>query len=521
MSWVDRVLQRFGYAKAAEPTGKRNGGWSGAIHSRLTSDWITMASGPNAELYGAMRTLRDRARDLEKNNALVRRYLSLVSENVIGHKGVKLQAKNMLGKLPHRSANDAIEKAFKGWAAPGNYSADGRMGMAAFQQAVMRGVARDGEAFVRIVRSTDYGYSLVQIDPELVDETFNKAADNTGAAIKLGVEFNQWGRPLAYHVLDGHANDLTGTSAGRTRTRIPADEMLHLYIPRRPGQVRGESWLAPVMFLLKQIDGYVEAETVASRAGALKMGFILNDAEAGNPSDPDAAPREFEASAGVIEELDPGQTFQSWDPSHPQQNFALFVTQVGKFIAAGLNVSFASLTTDLREVNFSSSRIGLMQERDGWRVLQNWFGEHFCEPLYAGWLRNAWTKGYVNLRMTPEEYGAHAWQFRGWPYTNPQQEMMADMMAVAAGFTSPQRVVADNGDDLEEIYAEIEAAKAMAEAHGVPMYVPNSLVVSDGNDDGADASDADADDGSGSGGTSGAGRGGRAHSRVTLIRAAR
>jgi capsid protein len=124
--------------------------------------------------------------------------------------------------------------------------------------------------------------------------------------------------------------------------------------------------------------------------------------------------------------------------------------------------------------------------------------------------------------MTPEEYGAHAWQFRGWPYTNPQQEMMADMMAVAAGFTSPQRVVADNGDDLEEIYAEIEAARLMAESHGIPQVVPNSLVVTDDTDDGTtDDSDAGADAGSGSDGTSGAGRGGRAHSRVTLIRAAR
>lgn len=522
MKVLDRLARKLGYIR------KRNGGWYGAQHSRLTSDWLTMASGPNAELYSAMRTLRDRARDLEKNNALVRRYLSLVAENVIGDRGVKLQCRNVMPDgRQNEKANAAIEGAWAEWSRPENLSVDGRMGLAAFEQAVMRGVARDGEAFVRIVRSTPYGIGLQLIDPALVDETLNREAGQGRGKIVLGVEMNDWGRPVAYHVCKGHPNDFTDRG-GRETERIPADQMLHLFVPRRPGQVRGESWLAPVMFLLKMRDGYVEAETIAARTGSMKMGFIINDPEGPTAAAPeDGGSREMEAAPGIIEELDAGQTFQSWDPSHPSQNFALFVTQVDKSIAAGLNVSFASLTSDLREVNYSSARIGLIQEREAWRVHQRWFAEQFCEPVFRAWQPVAWAKGHVSLRMVPEAYRDHQWQPRGWEYTNPREEQMADLLAIAGGFTSPQRVLAKRGEDLEEVYAELEAARLLAERYGVERYVPNSVVsADDGEDDGTDDGEDDgtgnaaADAGDRPGRDGAAGGRGRSDSRLAVVRAA-
>jgi lambda family phage portal protein len=280
--------------------------------------------------------------------------------------------------------------------------------------------------------------------------------------------------------------------------------------------------MAPVLLALRMLDGYAEAELVAARTAAAKMGFVITNPETPTITDSDAPPRtEMEAAPGVIDFLDPGQTFEQWDPTHPSQNFALFVTQISKFIAAGLNVSFAGLTSDLRETNFSSARIGLLQERDGWRVLQTWLADHFHEPIYREWRMVAWERGDLNVRMIPSMYGDHAWRPRGWAYTNPQQELQADMLAVAAGFTSPQRVVADNGDDLEDIYAELDAAKDLAEEYGVDLYVPNSVISNDQPDpqESADGSAQSVADG-GSDRTGAAGRGRRADSRLALVRRA-
>jgi lambda family phage portal protein len=504
-SLITRLAKRIGY----EPIRTRNGGFHGALQSRLTSDWIINPTGPNSELRASIRTLRDRARDLEKNNPLVRRYLHLVGENVIGHKGIKLQC-----RTGTKSVNARIEAAYAAWGQPTTYSVDGRQSCAAFQRDVIRTVARDGEAFVRLIRGGPHGLMLQNIDAALIDETYNSAAGDGVNAVKLGVEVDQWNRPVAYHVFQHPVYDTLGTAA-TPRTRIPASELLHLFLPRQAGAVRGETWLAPVMMALRMLDGYAEAELVAARTAAAKMGFIVQGPDA--ETDPDAPQRtEMEAAAGTIDVLGKDQTFQSWDPTHPSQNFALFVKQVEKFIASGLNVSYAALTSDLVEVNFSSSRVGLLQERDGYRVLQSWFAEHFCEPVLQAWKVAAWSTGKLPLRMTPDQY-AHQWQPRGWAYANPQQEQAADMMAMAAGLTSPQRVVADNGEDLEEIYAEIAEATALAEQYGVETYLPNTVIAPYGETDNGTA---DTHTDSGSSGTGDASSGGRAHPRVALIRRA-
>lgn len=486
MKLLERVARRLGFA----PIAQRNGGYLGALQSRLTSDWITMSGGPNQELFASQRLLRDRARDLEKNNPLVRRYLHLVAENVIGPDGIALQADTGSDRN-----NRTIEAAYWDWGRPDTYSVDGRLGRGAFERAVITGVARDGEALIRLVRRGAYGLSLQLIDPALLDESFNRAAGDGKAAVKLGVEVDAWDRPIAYHILTGHRSELgTGTVE---RVRIPAEEIRHLFIQRRPGQVRGESWLAPVMIALRMLDGYSEAELVAARTAAAKMGFIV-DKTGEVAVDPDApAATEMEAAPGVIDRLRPGEEFQEWDPTHPSQNFALFVTQVGKFIASGLNVSFAALTSDLREVNFSSARIGLLQERDAWRTLQAWFTDAYCEPVLREWREAAWLAGKLPLRMTPDQY-AHRWQPRGWEYTNPREEMVADLLAIAGGLRSPKQIVAARGGDAEEVLADIAAWQQLAAAHGVTLYVPNSVMDPNGQADGsADPVDADRPGGDG------------------------
>ena len=108
-SLLTRLAKRIGF----EPLRTRNGGFHGALQSRLTSDWIVNPIGPNAELKAGLRTLRDRARDLEKNNPLARRYLHLMAENVIGHKGIRLQVRSS-----SPATNKRIEAAYADWGKP-------------------------------------------------------------------------------------------------------------------------------------------------------------------------------------------------------------------------------------------------------------------------------------------------------------------------------------------------------------------------------------------------------------------
>ena len=499
-SLVRRVLKRFGY----EPVRQRSY-FSAAVDSRLTTDWFGASASPTMELWGSLQKIRDRARDLERNNPLVRRYLHLVAENVVGHKGIRLQARNLLpGGRPNTQANAAIEAAFADWHRPEHCTVEGRLSWVGVQQQVVRSVARDGEAFLRLIQGGPYGFALQQFDPELVDETYNRAAGDGKNAIRMGVEVDQWGRAVAYHVFRSYQYDLTG--GNRERVRVPAAEIVHLFIPRRPGQTRGESWLAPVMLPLRMLDGYAEAELVAARTAAAKMGFIQRSADNPSADNPDApAKTDMEAAPGVIDYLDPGDTFQGWDPTHPSGNFGAFVTQVEKIIAGGLNVAYSSLSGDLREVNYSSIRAGLLQERDGWRSLQSWLACHLCETVYRHWREVAWTTGRLSLRMPPQEYRAHVWQPRGWAWIDPEKDVTASAKAVAFGFTSRRRVVGEDGEDFEEILADLAVEQELAAAEGVTLMLPQG--VSNGQGEGAGPGNPDEDADGGSGGAARARRG--------------
>ena len=95
-----------------------------------------------------------------------------------------------------------------------------------------------------------------------------------GNRVKAGIEFDGIGRRIAYHVYREHPGEsaLFGT-AGET-VCVPADQVLHLYRPLRPGQIRGVPWLAPVLLKLHELDQYDDAELVRRKTAALFAGFI-------------------------------------------------------------------------------------------------------------------------------------------------------------------------------------------------------------------------------------------------------
>lgn len=511
-------------AVGLQPVAKRSG-FAGAAHNRLLADWLAVATGPNAELHYDIRQLRNRARDLEKNDALVRRYLALVADNVVGHRGQVLQARNLLSNgSPNSQANDRIEAAWAEWGRAGECTMDGRQSLVEFQQQVVRAVARDGEALIRKVRGVGrFGLRLAMLDPDLLDDQSGTRTAGGGNVIHNGVEVDGWGRPVAYHVWTQHLGE---SGVDRKVVRVPASEVIHLTRPRRSGAVRAESWLAPVLTLIRHRNGYIEAAVVNARTGAAKMGFIQqSDEAAGIGPDPDAVPQEMEASPGVLERLAPGETFAAFDPDYPTAQFGPFLTAMDHEIAAGLGVSHASLTGNLSQVNYSSIRAGLLTERDTWRTLQTWFADQFLTPVFEEWLRAAWAVGVLSLRMLPDDYKAHRWQARGWDWVDPLKDVQAQALAVAFGFTTRGRVVGESGEDYEALLAEQERERDLEEHYGATPLLPSGVVPStgEGADDGGakEAADAvpDADDRAGR--LRHAGRGGRSGADHPVLRVAR
>ena len=340
-------------------------------------------------------------------------------------------------------------------------------------------LARDGEFLVRRVRSRSYayGYKLQVLDVDRLDLMHNVQAAPGRNEIRMGVELDQYGAPVAYHLTSWHPGDMRAGSP--VRERVLARDVFHDFITVRPEQVRGFPWSHAVMKRVAMLNGYEESALVAARVGASKMGFFTQtgaDGSAVMPMPGDLADGQDamgnlvkEVEPGMLEALPPGVQFQAFDPDYPHANFDSFVTAAMRGIAAGLDVAGHNLTGNMRDVNYSSARIAELGERDAWRDLQGYFIEAFALPCFADWLETALLVRAVTMdsgKALPADKAdkfleASGFQPRGWQWVDPTKEAQAAILQIQNRLKSRRQVVEEQGGDLEEIVADIRAEEEL------------------------------------------------------------
>lgn len=454
--------------------------YAAASMGRLTGDWSVTATSIDNDIRSGLVSVRSRARDLSQNNEFAKAYLRAVKKNVVGSEGFKLQVRAMnyvANKgVPDRLANSILEQAFAEWGRPETATVTGKVSFRKAQEIVIETVARDGEAFVRLVRGerlNKFGFSLQLLEPDWIDERYAEQLPN-GNLVRMGIELDAWRKPVAYYVAKRNPTlELYGPSipAG-PYTRISADDIIHVFDPERADQTRGMSWMAPAMLGLHNLKGYTEAAVINARVGASKMGFFrdpLSGAEYTGDTVDGSGNRITSVEPGIFEDIGTKE-FTPYDPKYPEAQFDPFTKAILRGISSGLGVSFASLSNDLTEVNFSSIRAGLLEERETWKSIQSWFVESLLNRVYSEWLMMALMVGAVNLPAAKyPKFNNPTWTGRRWSWVKPLEEVQAYKEAVAAGFKSATQVIAENGGDIEEMYQELSDEKALAEEYGLEL----------------------------------------------------
>lgn len=448
--------------------GRRN--YDAASQGRLTADWITAPLSADAAMDGRLAFIRDRSRDLERNNEWVRGFLRILENNVLGERGITLQmrVRDQSGALDE-AANRMIEAAWKRWGRVQSCTLNRRHSWRDVQRLALRAMARDGEVLIRLVR-TRSGLRLQVIEADLLDIDYNVIL-SSGDVVRFGVERSATTEEvLAYHILPAHPGDhMPATDRTRQRQRVPAQDMLHVFIGERPGQTRGVPWLVSSMKGLRMLDGYSEAELVAARTAAAKMGFFTRQAGEGyeGPKDEDGNLR-MDASPGTIEELPEGVDFKAWNPDHPNSAFPDFVKARLRGVASSLGLSYNTLSSDLEGVNYSSIRAGLLEEREFWKVLQRFLIEHVCELVFSDWLNLELLRGGIPLPAAKLwKFDAPEFRGRRWPWVDPKKDIEANILGVQAGFTSQQQVIAESGGDVTDVFDAQEADGKLARSKGL------------------------------------------------------
>ena len=342
--------------------------------------------------------------------------------------------------------------------------------------------ATDGEVLIRVMKGPErgpFGCQLQIIDIDRLWEQKNEALAN-GGAIHMGVEVDVAGKPVAYHIMRRRPSSWQTSNQYFEFDRIPAGEIIHVFVPEAAEQVRGVPWMYAALLNLVHMGAFEEAAVINARIGATQMGFITTpdgEAPAGDSNNATTGVAEFDAEPGTFRVLADGQMVESWQPQFPQAAVEPFIKAMLRGIASGLGVAYHNLASDLEGVNYSSARIAELSEREVWMMLQDWFIDSIVQPIYSEWLAIAMLRGDIKFEQSGKALpadklakfaNASRFQGRRWKWTDPSKEIDANAKGVELGVTSRTRIAAEQGDDFEDVLDELRQETAALRAAGLP-----------------------------------------------------
>lgn len=453
---------------------------------RTNSTWLTNPETANYTLRLGIKILRARARQMCGDDPLFKRFLGMASRNVIGKDGIQLQCRAKKGDGLNRKLNQKVEEAWRDWGRRDTCTASGRMTFKQAERLFIRTLIRDGEVLVqKIAAKNAHGFTLKFIDVSYLDEMYNETLPG-GNRVIMSVEIDADNRAVAYWLTTPSSDIMFAKRQQRTRQRIPADQMIHSFIVNDDeSQVRGLTQFHAVLLQGKDLYSFVQAVINSAKMTAMAFGLVSRKStdgieytgaedDEGNPVMP-----EFDVQPASILELPPDTDFTQFDPKQPTQNFVEFVGMMQTTLAAGVECSGFSLTGDYSQVNYSSARVGLGEERDMWRELQDFVADEFHREVFKAWLPAAMLAGSVDL--TPREYMAvcdtSMWRPRGWRYVDPQKEIAATVVGLQNKVLTWTDALAEQGIDFTKHLETLRDEREEAKEYGFDLTIQSTTSV--------------------------------------------
>ncbi|MFT4913344.1 MAG: lambda family phage portal protein [Brevundimonas sp.] len=418
--------------------------------------------GTSAETLAAFSPIRARARAAHANNPHARAAVEAWVSALVGT-GARATPTH-----PDPVRREAIALAIEIWT--GEADADGRSDWYGLQANIARAMVIDGEALVLLIDTPD-GLRLRQIPSELLDESETRSFSD-GRQTVGGVEFNAAGQRVAYWIRPEAPT--SPFSTGAAAVRVDAANVLHVFKPLGAGQVRGVSWLAPVLLKLSEIDQLSDALLVGLKTSAMFAGFLKDTTGATSefPFDGDRAGSIMTdgLEPGTLKVLPSGYDISFATPAQAQQS-PDFLSAELRAVAVGMGVPAHLVSGDLRQANYSSLRADMVAFRQ--RVSQIQYGTlapQLLRPVHARAVRSLVLTGTLNapaFETRPSEWTGAEWIFAAPPGVDPKKDAEALRELMDAGLMSRREAVAERGWNVEALDAEIAADRAREAALGL------------------------------------------------------
>jgi len=490
-TWFDRAIAMVSPRTATRRLLARQAfeglvrGYEGAARGRRTDGWRSPGTSADTEIATAGALLRDRMRDLVRNNPHAAKAVAVLVNNIVG-----------AGIMPRAASGDdrldrTVNELWEAWAR--SCDADGQLDFYGLQTLVCREMIEGGEVLVRRRprRAADGLAIPVQVqvlEADFLDNTKNGEV-GSGQAVQ-GVEFDAIGRRRAYWLYARHPGDAFGALQGGFKSvAVPAAEIAHVYEKQRT-QARGVPWGAPVIRSLRDLDDYEIAEIVRKKTEACVTAIVFGADEA----EQGIAPTVVDADGNRVEQFEPGLIAYARGGKEIRFNqpaatggYAEYKRASLHTIAAGFRVPYELLTGDLSQVNYSSIRAGLVEFRRMIDAVQ-WqlFVPLFCDRVWNWFTEAAWAAGHI-----PEPIVRVEWSPPKFEAVDPQKDAMADLLAIRSGTETLAEAIARKGRNPDAVLAEIAATNAKLDELGIVLDTDPRRVTKTGSAQSTETVDAD------------------------------
>lgn len=441
--------------------------YAGADRGRLHASWRTRSSSANSEIARSGPLLRDRMRDLVRNNPLAANAVDIMVTHAVGD-----------GIVP-KFKDAKVRAAFKRWAK--SCDAAGELDFYGIQALAVREMIEGGESLVRRVwrpyrPGAGVPLKLQVMEADQIDSTKDGSLSGKSNLVQ-GIELDEFGGKAAFWLFEQHPdNRITGAGLNRS-VRVERADVAHLLEKQRT-QIRGVPWGSPVITDLRELDGYKEAERVRKRLESCMVGIMTG----GEDDDsiglaPSAAEPErgfFDAHGQRVEKFSPGMFYNAVggrDVKFTQPavtgDYAEYIETEEHWIAAGFRMPHFVLTGRLDKVNYSSSKVGLeVYKRTISRLQWQTIVPMLIEPIIGWWLQAAFLAGEIDDPLAdyeivpPRFYSA-----------DPIKDLNALKAEIRSGLKSWQQALAERGEDADDMAGQLAEDAKRFDSHGLVLDV--------------------------------------------------
>lgn len=477
------ALKRMAARQKMEILNSGYSNYGASTTKKSLAGWLHAGGSSREDIEDNVSVLRQRSRDLYMGAPIATGAVKTMRTNVVG-RGLYLKPTvdaEVLGISPEEKLKleKQIEREWRLWAESPDCDMSRIDTFYELQQLAFMNWLVSGDCLAvlpvkpRKNQPYDLRVQLIEADRLCSPDNF----DTLDNKIVGGVEVDQSGEVIAYHIADHHPLSYAYTDIKWQRVDAYGEltgrrNVLHLMSRERIGQRRGVPFLAPVIESLKQIGRYTDAELVAAVVSGMFTVFI-EKADASNEDaigsmipDEEQVDAEDETSIelapGAVIDLNEGEKAHDMNPGRPNANFGGFVEAICQQIGAALEIPYELLVKRFN-ASYSASKGALEEAWKMFNMYRNWLATDFCQPIYEEWLTEAVAKkrikapGFFTDPAIKKAYCAAKWNGPARGMLDPVKEVTAAEKRVQNGFsTRSDETMQMTGSDF---YSNIEQLK--------------------------------------------------------------